>query len=76
MEALALEAVPGFAVPQRIAPDDFVRVLPLDERIGTADRPGFVVVLLAKEIQIGALVPGTDKILDSDSIPPVPQAGS
>ena len=54
MEALVGMAVLGLAVTERVAPDDVVGFSALDEHIGTANRPAFVVVLLSEQAEIGA----------------------
>ena len=63
MELLAGEAVASLAVAQRVAEDDLVGFLVLDEHVRAADRPAFVVVLLPVEAEIGLGVAGADRFL-------------
>ena len=56
---VAIEAVLG----EGVAEDDVVGVLALDQHVGLADRPGFVVPVLAEEERIGVGVEIADVFL-------------
>ena len=48
----------------------------LDQQVGGGDGVGARVVVLAEDLDRGLLVVGTNPVLASASMPPVPQAGS
>ena len=56
---VAVEAVLG----EGVAEDDVVGVLALDQHVGLADRPGFVVPVLAVEMRVGVGVELADVLL-------------
>ena len=63
VELAALEPVARLAVAQRVAEDDVAGFLVLDQHVRAADRPGFVVVLLPIESEVGVFVLGEDEFL-------------
>jgi hypothetical protein len=73
VELAAGKAIACFAVAERVAEDDMVGLLVHDEHVRAAGRPAFVIVILP--VQAEAL-PARIVSSDTDSMPPVPQAGS
>ena len=63
VEALALEAVAGLAVAERVAQDNAAGVLVLDQHVRTADCPRFVVVFLPVQVQVRGGVLAEDELL-------------
>jgi len=63
VESLALKAVAGLAVAEGVAEDNVGGVLVLDQHVRAADGPRFIVVLLAVERKLRALVLREDQLL-------------
>lgn len=63
VEGLAGVAVAGFAVAERIAVDDIIDGLVLDEHVGAADGVGLGVVVLAEQCQVRLVVVLADVFL-------------